>query len=247
MVATTTLLVGSIVAGVIGGGISAYGQYQSGKSQNAIANANAREQERNAKNSLATLQMQSQMQAAQAEINFRLRKSESDAREQNAKGLENQALQQDQINRNNLNKRRQEFAAMQATQRTAIAASGVLEASGTPLDLLAETASKIQQDREEQGFANEVKRRTIFREADMERLGGELALQGATLDRNSGLATAALTEMTGTAQYQADMRAAQITRMTGRAAKLAGMYSAAGTIFSTAGSAAEMKLKYKTS
>jgi len=230
-----SLVVSAIVA-VVGAAVSAYGSYQSGKAQAAIANANAKEQERQAKNSLATLNAQSQMQSAEAEMNFKLRKSEADARKRNAEQLEAQTLQQDAINRANMQKRRQEFAAMQAEQRVALADSGVLEASGTPLDLLAETAAKIQQDADEQHLSHEQKRRTLFREADMERLGGELALQGATLDRNLGLTQAALTAFTGQAEYNAGMRKAEITRLTGRAAKQAATYEAAGTLISSLGS-----------
>lgn len=227
------------VIATVAAGVSAYGQYQSGKQQAAIANANAKEQERQAKSALDTLALQSRMQSIEAEQNFKFRKAESDARLGNAQAMENQALQQDAINRANLRKRREEFGIMQAEQRTAIAASGVIEASGTPLDLLAETAAKIQQDRNEQTYMNEVQRRTIFAEADQERLGGELALQGATLDRSSGLMRAALTEAQGKAEYLAGMRQAQITRMTGRAAREASRYQAAGTLLSGASSVAQ--------
>jgi hypothetical protein len=235
---TTTLLIASAAATVIGAGVSAYGQVQSGKTQAAVAAANAKEQERQAANTLRTLQAQSRMQEAQAEINFKMRKAEADARTSNADQLAAQAQQQDAINRANLRKRRGDFARQQAEQRTAIAASGVVEASGTPLDLLAETAAAIQQDANEQQFTAEQQRRTIFREADLERLGGELALQGATLDRNTGLTAARLTALQGQAESNSLRRQAEITRLTGKAAKQAGYIGAAGTIFSGLGSAA---------
>lgn len=230
-------------AAIIGSGISAYGQYQSGKAQAVIANANAKELERQAANNLATLQAQARMQAAQAEINFKGRKAEADARASNADQLTAQAQQQEAINRANLRKRREDFARQQAEQRTAIAASGLVEASGTPLDLLAETAAAIQKDASEQQFTNEQQRRTIFREADMERLGGELALQGATLDRNTSLTAAALTAMQGQAEFNAGRRQAEITRLTGKAAKQAGTIGAVGTIFSGLGQAASYGIK----
>lgn len=225
-------------AAVIGAGVSAYGQYQSGKTQAAIAAMNAKEQERQAANTLRTLEAQSRMQSAQAEINFKMRKAEADARLSNAQQLELQGQQQDAINRANMRKRREDFARQQSEQRTAIAASGLVEASGTPLDLLAETAAAIQQDANEQQFTAEQQRRTIFREADMERLGGELALQGATLDRNVGLTSAALTALQGQAESNSLRRQAEITRLTGRAARKAANISAVGTIFSGIGSAA---------
>lgn len=244
---TTTLLIASTAATVIGAGVSAYGQYQSGKSQAAIANANAKEQERQAASTLRTLQSQSRMQETQAEINFKMRKAEADARLSNAQQMELQAQQQDAINRANMRKSRQDFAREQSKQRTAIAASGIVEASGTPLDLLAETAAAIQQDANERQFTAEQQRRTIFREADMERLGGELALQGATLDRNTGLTAARLTALQGTAESNSLRRQAEITRLTGKAAKQAATISAVGTIFSGIGSAAGNAATYTAS
>lgn len=238
-VATSTLLIYSaLAASVISAGISAYGSYQSGKSQQAIANANAKEQDRQARNSLATLQAQSQMQAAEADINFKLRQSEANARKQNADLIEQQAQAQDALSRANLQKRRQEYGAMQAQQRTAIAQSGLVEASGTPLDLLAETAEAIQRDQSEQHASNEAQRRTLFREADLERLGGELALQGATMDRQLGLTQSALTGFRAQAEYLSGMRGAEITRLTGKAARQSANYQAVATIFSGISSAA---------
>lgn len=234
----------ALVVSIIGTAVSAYGQYQNGKAQQAVMNANAKEQQRQARNSLQTLQAQSAMQAAEADINFKMRQSEANARKQNADQIEAQAQQQDSVNRANMGKRRQEYATLQAEQRTNIAASGLVEASGTPLDLLAETASRIQQDQNEQHFSGEQQRRTLFREADMERLGGELALQGATLDRNTGLARSALTGFQAQAEYQSGMRQAEITRLTGRNAKRAGEYGAAATLISGLGSAASTGASY---
>lgn len=233
-----TLVYTALAATAVSAGVSAYGSYQSGKTQMAIANQNAQEQERQARNSLSTLQAQSQMQAAEADINFKLRQSEANARKQNADLIEQQAQAQDAIARANLQKRRQEYGAMQAQQRTAIAQSGLIEASGTPLDLLAETAEMIQRDQNEQQTANEAQRRTLFREADLERLGGELALQGATMDRQLGLTQSALTGFRAQAEYLSGMRGAQITRLTGRAARDAANYQAVSTIFSGISSAA---------
>ncbi len=225
-------LIVSAVVGVVGAGISAYGQYQSGKQQQAIANFNAQQQEKQAEIQALTMQTQAALQKQQAEANFRLRTAEASARVNNARGIELQALGQDRINRQNLIKRREEFERLQGSQRAAIAASGLAESSGTPLDLLAETAARIQQDQEEQHYAGELTRRTLFSEAATERLGGKLALAGATLDRNSSVAEAALRSAAGKAEYLAGMRAAEITRLTGSAAAKAATYQAGATLLS---------------
>jgi hypothetical protein len=230
-------LIASAIVTVIGAGISAYGQYQSGKSQQAIANFNAAEQERQAATQMQAMQVQAALQKQQADANYKLRASEAQARMNNALSLENNALGQDAINRANLVKRREEFERMQSTQRAEIARSGIVESTGTPLDLLAETAARIQQDQEEQHYQNELQRRTLFSEAAQERLGGKLALAGATLDRDSQVSAAALAEISAKSEFLGGMRQAEITRLTGAAAKQAATYQAAGTLFSGVGSA----------
>lgn len=247
MVGTATLLVASLAATAIGAGVSAYGQYQSGKTQAAIADFNATAQANNARAQMNAMRAQSEIQRIQAQANFRMRAAEAAARTNNAKAIEAQALNQDVINRTNLRKRREEFGRMQGEQRAAIAASGLVESAGTPLDLLAETAAKIQQDQEEQHYAGELQRRTLFSEAANERLGGKLALIGATLDRSSAVAEAGLRDAAGKAGYQAGLRESEITRLTGAAARRAATLQAGATLFSSLGAMGETGLRYKTS
>lgn len=222
---------------VIGTGIGAYSSYRAGQTANTIANFNAATQERNARLQMASMTAQAKLAQRQAEANFRLRSAEAQARMNNAVSIENQALSQDAINRENQRKRTDQFARQAATQRAQIAASGVIESTGTPLDLLAETAGTIQRDREEQGYAQELQRRTLFREADMERLGGKLALARATLDRSSSLAEASLRMAAGKASFLGGMREAELTRLSGGANARAGTIGALGTLFSGLSSA----------
>lgn len=245
--ASVSLAAVAIVTSLVGAGVSAYGQYQSGKAQSAIAQFNARQQEQQAKMSLLGMQAQAAQQRADAEANFKLRAAEAQARFNNADSIKNQAIGQEAIDRANLMRRRQQFERSAAEQRAAIAASGASEASGTPLDLLAETAAQIEIDQQDQHYANNNARSTLFREADMERLGGSLALAGATLNRNSALAEASLREGGARAQYLAGRAEAEITRLTGRAAQRAGNISAVGTVFSGIGSAADTGVRYKLS
>jgi hypothetical protein len=230
----------ALILTAVGAGIGAYSSYQSGKSQEIMANMNAAQQERNARTQLISMQTQANLQKQQAEAEFYARSVESQARMNNATTIENQQLGQDAINRVNLRKRREEAAQVQSTQRANIAASGLVESTGTPLDVLAETAETIQRDQEEQAYGFELQRRTIFREAQLERLGGQMALAGATLDRNSGLAAASLNQAAAGAEYRGNMRAAQITRAGGAYARQAGNIGAAATLFSGLGSAAGM-------
>lgn len=246
-IATTTLLIAGLAVAAVGAGVGAYGQYQAGQTQSAIANFNAQQQENQARSQMLAMQTQAALQRKEAEQNFQLRSAEAQARLKNAKTIENQALMQDAVNRENLKKRRDDFARMQGEQRAAIASSGVAESTGTPLDLLAETAAKIQQDQEEQHYSNEVQRRTLFTEAAYERLGGKLALAGATLDRDSGVAAAGLRSAAAKGEYQAGMAGAEISRLTGRAAATTGTYQAGATLLSGVGSAVGGYTSYKIS
>lgn len=233
-----TVAIIGLVASLVGAGISAYGQYQTGKTQEAIAAANAATQTRNAQMALMAQQAQAAMARNQAAANFQLRSQEAQARFNNAASMENKALSTDMVARENARKRAEDMARMQSQQRAAIAASGVVESSGTPLDLLVETAGIIQRDREEAAWSHEIERRTLLREAQMERLGGQFALAGATLDRNSALAEASLRGAAGRANYLSGLREAEITRLTGSAAGKAATWNAAGTLLSGIASSA---------
>lgn len=228
----TGLLIAGMVVAVVGAGVSAYGQVQQGKSQNAIAQFNAKQQESAAKQQALGLQAQAALMEKDAKANFELRKAEADARNSNADAIAQQASSQDAVNRLNIRKRREEFGRMQGQQRAAIAASGVSESTGTPLDLLAETAGKIQADAEEQHYMGEVQRRTLFSEEAMERLGGKLALAGATLNRDSAVSEAALRNAASRGEYLSGMASAEITRLTGKAAQSNSRYGAAATLLS---------------
>jgi len=232
-------------ATVVGAGVSAYSSYATGKTQQAIANYNAANQEKNAKLQLMQMQTQANLQKQNAEAQFSMRQQEAQAKFNNATSIENQAEGQDRINRANLEKRRTEMERQQASTRAAIAASGAVESSGTPLDILAETAGTIQRDQEEQHYSDNLQRSQLYREAQMERLGGSLALAGATLDRTSEVVSAGLNGVAARSSYLAGKRESTLTRMGGKAAASAGKINAGATLFSGIGSGAGYAAKYK--
>lgn len=240
-------LTAALILGGIGAGVSAYGQYQAARTQDVMARYNAQQQEKQAQQQLLSMQTQAALQKQTAEANFRLRAQEAQARFNNAESLQNQAITQDSVNRANLAKRAEMMRRVQGEQRAKIAASGAVESTGSPLDLLAETAAQIEMDKQEQVYSQGQQRQTLFREADMERLGGEFALAGSTLDRDSSLSAARLNDAAASAQYLAGMREAEITRLAGRAQRMAGLYAAAGTLFSGANSMFDLTTRFKTS
>jgi hypothetical protein len=238
----TAVVVGTIA--LVGAGVSAYGQYQQGQAMNAIAQYNAAQQERQGRYQMMTAAAQANMMKKQAEANYHLRAAEANAKDANARQLEQQALSQDAVSRENARRRMTNMKRDAATQRQALATSGVVESTGTPLDLLAETAQTIQRDQAEQHYSNELSRRTLFREADLERLGGKFALAGATIDKSAALAESSLTMAKGRLSYLSSKREADITRMTGAANKKAANIAAAGTLISGASSFAGGFAKY---
>jgi len=229
----------------VGTGVSVYGQRQAAKTQRAIAEYNAEQQELEARAQFAAMQAQAEVARQQAEANYALAQAQAQAAFANAKQLEDQALSQDAINRSNSRKRADDYERMQSQQRVAIAASGIVESTGTPLDLLAETAARIQQDKDEQHYVNEIERRSIFREADLQRLGGQFALVGATLERDSGLAEAGLRTASAHATARSGRAQAEITRLTGAASERAGNRAAVGTIFSGVNSGIDFATRYE--
>lgn len=227
----------AIAVSVAGAAVSAYGQYQQGKAADMMAKYNAHQQEYNARMQLMSMQAESEARKQQAEANYRLRNAEAQAKFSNAKQIESQAEAQSRNARESMRRKAEELGRFASTQRANIAASGVVESSGTPLDILAETAGKIQLEREDNLYADEMNRRSLFREADLERLGGKLAQAGATLDRSSEVFGANLQAATGQAQYRSAMREAELTRLAGAAQKYTSKYAAAGTLLSGASSA----------
>jgi hypothetical protein len=85
-----------------------------------------------------------------------------------------------------------------------------------------------------------VNRVTLLNQEVTERLGGQFASIGATLDRDSRFAEAALRDAAAEGAYFAGMREAEISRLTGSAAAQAGNYQAAGTLLSGFSSGADI-------
>jgi hypothetical protein len=180
---------------------------------------------------LMIVKAQTKLQKRMAEAQFRLRQSEANAKFANANMIDQTALAQSRVARESIRRKGGEYRRMQGTQRAAIAASGVVESTGTPLDILAETAAQIQLDREDALYTDELNRRSLFREADMERLGGKMALAGATFERSSALAEAGLRAAIGQAEYARGVREAEITRLGGVAQKQEYYGKAQATMF----------------
>jgi hypothetical protein len=229
----------AIIATIASAAVSAASARRSGQNQQILSDYNASVQEENARLNLMGMQAASAQQDAAAEANFRMQRAEAEARFGNASRIEEDAKNQQAVNRLNLTSRRADMERQQAMQRAQIAASGVFE-TGTPLDLMAETAAIIQRDQEDQAWQFENESRTLFNQAANERFGGQLALAGAMIQRNVDKGEAALNLATGRARYRAGLAESEITRLTGRVAARDGRSQAVATLFGGVSSGAQL-------
>lgn len=242
------------VLGLVGAGISAYSSIAAGKAQQRISQFNFAVQQSNAKlqmmAQLGALQQQRNQSAValrQAEINYQLANAEASAREANAKIIRQNADARTAASREEIRRKRLDFARFQAAQRARIAGSGVTEA-GSPLELLAETAGQMQLAIEEMHQQANIDRATQYNEAEMESFGAKLMKAG----NNSALSMAkaqnalsknsfALSEATTRSQYRANLTEANINRMAGFADAKGKMLAGVGNLFSGLGSFAKTR------
>jgi hypothetical protein len=223
--------VAGAAVGIAGSVASSRAQRMQGQMAQTLAQYNAHQQILNAQMQLMAVKAQEKLQKKIAEANFRLKQSEANASFANAALIERNAEERSRVAREEIRRKGGEGERLRGTQRAQTAANGVVEGAGSSGDVEAKTAELIQLDREDALYADELGRRSLFREADLERLGGKMALAGATLSRDSALAEAGLRAASGQMAYARDLREAEITRLTG-AAKKQGYYGEAqGTLF----------------
>lgn len=221
----------------VGSAISAYGSHSSGRAQEAIAQLNAAQKEKNARMEYMSLVASSNMHKQSAIANFKLRSLEAQARDNNAISLENQALGGDASTRANLERFRENSNRAIAQQRGQIAASGMVEGVGTPLDTLAESAGNSMRQQQDILYANELARTQTLAQAGMERFSGRVGLAQAALDKKGALQEAKLRKLQAGAGYASSLRSAALMRMSGKAEARAGAIQAGSTLLSSAGNA----------
>lgn len=218
---------------------------QQARASEAIANQNAALQRQNAAQQSEAMRAQAHLQELQTRQNFALRSADATAKQQQANTMRQQASAQEAVNARNLTLRRQEGERLMAAQRARMAAAGVVESTGSPLSMLAETAGLIQRDIGEQQYRNELATQGLLQQASMERLGGEYALAGATFDRGAGMAEANLRNAAASASLFSGNREADITRMAGQAQASGYRYGALASGIGGLGQAFDTYGKYK--
>jgi hypothetical protein len=242
LTATQMIVAGAAVVGAgagIASGIISYNSAQAqAKATSQIAAYNAHQQEFNAKIQLMGMQAQALLQKRQAEAQFRMRQIEAQGRFNNAISIENTVEGQSRSARESIRRKSLESDSAMATARANIAKSNLVESTGSPVAILMEIARQDMMTRESMRYQDQLNRDSLFREAELERFGGKMALAGATLDRNSEVAGAGLQAAAAQAAYQSKLRDAEIIRLSGAAQSQAFKGQAWGSLISGFGNAA---------
>lgn len=175
------------IVSLVGAGVSAASQWSQAKAQERIAKFNFAVEQSNARlamlSQLGAIQQQRAASAValrQAEINFALAQSEAAARDANAARIRQAADARAAGSREEIRRKQIEFAKFKAMQRARIAGSGVVESTGSPLEMLAETAGQMQLAVEEMHAQANIDRSTAYNEAEMESFGARLMRAGAS-------------------------------------------------------------------
>lgn len=209
----------------------------------AIAEENARIQEANARLEAEGIRTKAEILRSQTRFNFRARSNEAGQMKANADVKSSRAAVQETINATNTARQREAGRALMAKQKAGFAAANVVESTGSPLSILARTAGLIERDVKEQQYFGDLKSAALYEDAALERLGGEYALAGATLDKSTGLATAKLEDATAGATLLTGQRRAALTRMAGKQQSTGMMLGSFGNLLSDSASIYD---KYKT-
>ena len=165
-IGSTIFKVGSVVATGVGAGVS----YQA--SQNAAA-TNEQFALMNAQAASQGARQQGAMQAAQAQLEAIKQGKAQEAAYANAAGIRAQTERESGNAQENIRRSREDFARMLAQQRAATASRGIVDTTGSPLELLVKGAETQALAEEEMRYADEISRRQGFRSADLETIRGK--------------------------------------------------------------------------
>lgn len=224
---TTAVLSTMALLATAAGSAMAYSSQQSAaKSNEAMALANAQAQTRAARNS-------GQLQAAQAQLEAIKAGKEGESAAANAAAMRAQVEAESRNSQENIRREGQDWTKVMAQQRAAIAARGVVDTTGSPLELLVKGAGEQQLAMEEMRYADEIKRRQGFREADLEAVRGKVAgldvgmslLRQAAAQNNIAMGTSqARLDLLGARAQSAGMRNQATAGLISSAGSLAGSY-----------------------
>jgi hypothetical protein len=156
------------VAALIGAGVSTYSTHQAARSNEQLGVLNAQAQRQ-------AIDQQSRMQQAAAQLEAIRAGKQQDAANANAAAIRAQTDAESRAAQTNIRRGRGDFDAALAVPRAAIARRGIVDTTGSPLDLLVKAARDEQLYEEEQRHADEINRRVGMHSAAVEEMQGQVA------------------------------------------------------------------------
>ncbi len=219
----TILTVVSLAASAVGTGIAVSNANNAAAAQERIGNLNAMIGVQNAR-------MKAEAAGAQAAFQTALNAKQFEAGQKNAENLRKQANATAAQTRENTRRSREEVLRFQATQSTRYAKAGVTM-SGTPLDVIADTAAKGKLMIAETAQQGEIARRSLLNEA-------QNAAAGASMSLAIGGAQTAMDEAAARAGANADIMRAHLGQMEAMSGAAGMRGQATASLISGIGSAA---------
>jgi hypothetical protein len=168
----TIIGIAAVAVSAVGVGMSYSASHSAAEQQNRLALLNAQAQTQGAR-------QEGQLGMMQAKLNADLSARDQQAADEMAKNLELQAAMGSKSAENDIRKSRTDYERLIASQRVQAAKAGVLDTSGSPLELLVRTSERSQQEAEALRYQDEINRRGLFNQATVSRNQGIMAgIQG---------------------------------------------------------------------
>lgn len=203
------------VIGLAGAGISAYSQARASREAGSLASVNLLNQQQALRQQGQIAMMQARMQEVSARHTANALAIDA-ANERNAAEWETRAAQE------NIRRQREDFSRALATQRAAIAARGIVDTTGSPLELLLQSAEDQAFAEANNRAADEMNRRNRFTRA------GSLDYQSRVASMGRG--SAILAGMAARQQMTTGLSQARIDALGSRAQAAGGMLAAGSTL-----------------
>ena len=241
------------ILSMIGGGIDLFGdlfgasQYrQTAETNYQVAVSNAQNAKASATTGIRVGRIQGRIAADAARTNISLSLADAEARERNAERLRAFADTRTAQGREGIRRAQRNFDRLKGQQMSAIAASGVI-ASGSPLEVMAESARESATALADLWDETSFERAELQDRAAMETFGAAQTRIGAMADRSMlertrriDRATTRLAKMSAQSEYRSALFGASIERASGydaaRATTMAGIgqaFAGAGNLYST--------------
>lgn len=238
-----------MIFGLIGAGFSLLGglsqarmQRQQADFNRMIAESNAGFNLRAEMDALQLDEIQSQMAYQDAQFNYFIVEKEIEARQENALRLRQYADARTTASREVIRRKRADFDRFQASQRSAIAASGVTE-QGSPLELLVETAGKAELALDEMQREVNYERRDLLdrayleeRDAGVAGVMANLSLQQAGFGNEMAEVSRNMQRVNANQRYQIAKTGAVYQQAQGYAQARATMYQTGASLLNSVSS-----------